>query len=93
MTVLALQRYRAEKGAYPASLEELKQAGYIDVLPADPYSDGPLVYKPAADHFTLYSVGTDFKDDGGTPGKDRKGRPTMWDAQAGADAVFWPVSP
>jgi hypothetical protein len=92
MTVLALQRYRQEKGAYPASLEELKRAGYIDALPADPYGDGPLTYKPAADQFTLYSVGPDFKDDGGTSGTDRKGRPQMWDASTG-DAVFWPVSP
>ncbi len=92
MTVLALQRYRQEKGSYPESLEELKQTGYIDVLPADPYSSGPLAYKSAADHFTLYSVGTDFKDNGGTPSTDRKGRPQMWDAGAG-DAVFWPVNP
>jgi len=92
MTVLALERYGQEKGAYPESLEELKQAGYIDALPADPYSSGPLVYRSAADHFTLYSVGTDFKDDGGTPGTDRKGRPQMWDADTG-DAVFWPVNP
>ncbi len=92
MTVLALQRYRQEKGAYPASLDELKQAGYIDALPADPYSRDPLVYRPATDHFTLYSVGSDFKDDGGTPGTDRKGNPRMWDTKTG-DSVFWPVNP
>lgn len=92
MTIVALQRYRAEKGRYPASLDELKQAGYIDVLPADPYSNGPLVYKTVPDGFTLYSVGEDFRDDGGTPGKDRKGRRQLWDAKTG-DAVFWPVAP
>jgi len=92
MTIVALQRYRAEKGGYPASLDELKQAGYIDALPADPYSNGPLVYKVIGDRFTLYSVGQDFRDDNGTSGKDRKGRRQMWDAQTG-DAVFWPGNP
>ncbi|MBN1507528.1 MAG: hypothetical protein JW955_11820 [Sedimentisphaerales bacterium] len=89
MTVLALQRYHAEKGSYPASLDALKQSGYIDAAPSDPYSNGPLVYEVAGDRFILYSVGTDFKDDGGTPGTDRKGRRQLWDTQAG-DAVFWP---
>ncbi len=92
LTVLALQRYRQEKGAYPASLDELKQAGYIDALPADPYGSGPLVYGSTGEHFTLYSVGSDFKDDGGTPGTDRKGNPQMWDMKTG-DSVFWPVNP
>ena len=92
VTVVALQRYRVEKGAYPASLDELKQAGYIDALPADPYSDGSLVYKVLDDRFTLYSVGPDFKDDGGKPGTDRKGNTKMWDAPTG-DAVFWPLTP
>jgi hypothetical protein len=70
----------------------LKQAGYIDALPADPYSNGPLVYKVIGDRFTLYSVGQDFRDDGGTPGTDRKGRRQMWDTKTG-DVVFWPGNP
>ncbi len=39
LTILALQRYRQEKGSYPATLDELKRAGYVDVLPADPYGE------------------------------------------------------
>ncbi len=89
LTVLALQRYRAEKGSYPVSLSELQQAGYLDALPADPYSSGPLAYKVAAAEFTLYSFGPDFKDDGGQPGADRKGRFQRWPSSG--DAVFWPV--
>ncbi len=89
LAILAVQRYRAEKGSYPASLSELKQAGYLDALPADPYHDGPLVYKVAGDKFTLYSFGPDFQDNGGQPGTDRKGRPQRWPNSG--DAVFWPV--
>ena len=89
LTILALQRYVLEKGSYPLTLDELKRAGYLDALPADPYSRGPLVYKMTGNNFTLYSLGPDFKDDGGRPGTDRKGRHPMW-AESG-DAVFWPV--
>lgn len=92
IVVVALRRHRLEKGGYPASLEELKRAGYIDAVPADPYSDGPLVYRVTGDRFTLYSVGPDFDDDGGTPGKNRKGQPCLWNIDDG-DSVFWPVTP
>jgi hypothetical protein len=89
LTVVALQRYRLEKGSYPAALDELEQAGYLDPLPADPYGKGLLDYKMTGDGFTLYSVGPDFSDDGGQSGTDRQGRPQMW-ANRG-DTVFWPV--
>jgi hypothetical protein len=89
LTILALQRYGLEKGSYPATLDELKQAGYLDTLPADPFSNGSLAYKTTGSSFTLYSFGPDFADDGGRPGTDRKGRHQMW-ANKG-DTVFWPV--
>ena len=89
LTVLALQRYRQEKASYPAVLDELKQGGYLDVLPADPYSDKALLYKATAGRFILYSLGPDFHDDGGESGRDQEGRPKAW-ADKG-DTVFWPV--
>jgi len=88
-TILALQRYRREKGSYPAALDALKQSGYLDTLPADPYSNGPLTYRAVGDGFTLYSVGPDFVDNGGTPGTDSKGRRRLWADQG--DTVFWPA--
>ncbi len=91
LTVLALQRYRQEKGSYPPSLDELKAGGYLDALPADPYSDKPLSYKAANGGFVLYSLGPDFRDDGGASGRDQEGRPKAW-ADKG-DTVFWPVGP
>ncbi len=89
LTILALQRYRQEKGSYPAKLDELKAAGYLDALPADPYSDKPLSYRVADGGFVLYSLGPDFHDDGGTSGQNQEGRPKPW-ADKG-DTVFWPV--
>jgi competence protein ComGC len=89
ITVLALRRWRLEKNEYPADLDELVAGGYMKELPADPFSDKPLVYKKTGDDFTLYSVGFNFKDDGGESGKDSKGRPTKW--RDNGDTVFWPL--
>jgi hypothetical protein len=91
LTVLAVQRYRQEKGSYPTTLEELKQAGYLDALPADPYGDKPLAYRVAKGNFVLYSLGPDFQDDGGESGRGQDGRPKTW--AASGDTVFWPVGP
>ncbi len=87
--VLAIIRYKQDKGQYPQGLDELKQAGYIKEVPTDPFSDKPLVYKKTDDNFILYSVGLNFKDDGGQIVRDEKGRIKLW-ADEG-DAVFWPV--
>jgi len=89
ITILAIRRWRLEKNEYPAKLDELVAAGYLKELPADPFSDKTLVYKKTGDDFTLYSVGFNFKDDGGESGKDSKGRPTKW--RDNGDTVFWPV--
>ncbi len=89
VTVLAIKRYWLDTGDYPPDLKTLLQAGYLKKLPMDPFSDRPLVYKPAGESFSLYSVGRDFNDDGGEPGRDKDGRPKMW-ADNG-DTVFWPV--
>jgi len=89
VTILALKRWRLEKNEYPANLDELVAVGYLKELPADPFSDKTLVYKRVGDDFTLYSVGYNFKDDGGESGKDSKGRPAKW--RDNGDTVFWPV--
>lgn len=89
ITVLALKRWRLEEDKYPEKLDELVAAGYLKELPMDPFSDKPLVYKKTDDNFILYSVGPNFKDDGGQPGKDDEGRVKKW--MDNGDTVFWPV--
>ncbi len=88
LTVLALKRYYADRGAYPLDLERLVDAGYLRSIPMDPFSDGPLIYKRVGDEFLLYSVGRDFVDGGGERGVDDEGQPRIW-AENG-DRVFWP---
>jgi len=88
-TIVALLRWREQRGVYPASLDELVAAGFLDALPADPYNSGTLSYKVVDGDFVLYSLGPDFDDDGGSP-KGSADRLPEWPDDG--DVVFWPVS-
>lgn len=66
----ALAAYRADHGKYPAALAGLAPK-YVDKLPQDIYSGGPLVYRAEGEGFLLYSVGRNEKDDGGRGHADR----------------------
>jgi len=89
LTILALKRWRAERGEYPPGLGGLVTAGFLKEMPMDPYSDKPLVYSKTGDDFMLYTVGPDFTDDAGRPGRDKRGRPKDWTDNG--DTLFWPV--
>lgn len=65
---LALLRYRATHGTFPAALEALNMGGL-----ADPFTQQPLRYRAEGDGFMLYSVGEDQKDNGGAPRQERRG--------------------
>lgn len=66
---LALQEYRGRHGDYPQTLAALAP-GILPVVPNDPYSGYPLVYRPGREGYRLYSVGPNLKDEGGTPGSE-----------------------
>jgi hypothetical protein len=89
LSILALMRYNNDNGLYPEKLQELITNGYLKELPMDPYSDRSLAYKKTDTDFILYSVGPNFKDDGGELGKDSDGRVRKW--RKNGDTVFWPV--
>jgi len=91
IAILALHRWNLEKGKYPEDLNELVEAGFLEELPGDPYSDGALVYKRTDGDFILYSVGQKFIDEGGKVVIDDRGYVQKWDYNSG-DTVFWPVS-
>ena len=57
-------------GAWPAKLDELAPH-YLQRVPLDRYSGGPLIYRPAGTKFVLYSVGKDGRDDGGKFGNNQ----------------------
>ena len=89
ITILALEKWRIERGDYPEVLDELVEAGFLEQLPIDPWSDKPLVYKKSNDDFLLYGVGRNFKDDNGQVIRDNNGNIDLF-AEEG-DMVFWPV--
>jgi hypothetical protein len=89
LAVLAILQYHAENQTLPDSLDNLVQSGLMKEVPVDPYSNDPLVYKKMDSGFTLYSLGPDFKDDGGTPARDKDGDIKKW-GESG-DTVFWPA--
>ena len=80
----AILRYKADKGSYPQDLQELIATGYLDKLPMDPFSGGPLTYKLSGDSFKLYSFAQDLDDDGGKHDPE-------WADEGDGDYVFWPV--
>jgi hypothetical protein len=90
LTIIAILRYNQDTASFPENLEQLITAGFLKKLPMDPYSDKLLVYKKTDNSFLLYSVGSDFTDDGGRVVRDKKGRVKKW-ADEG-DWVFWPVT-
>src|SRR6478752_8042824 len=61
---LAAERFRRQMGRWPASLEEVVQAGLLRAVPTDPFTDRPLLFKRTADGLVIYSVGPDGQDDG-----------------------------
>jgi hypothetical protein len=75
LTTIAIQRFHHDKGHLPGQLDELVNAGYLRQSPADPYSDKPLIYNVEGEDFKIYSVGENFKDDGG---------------KRTDDIIFWP---
>jgi hypothetical protein len=68
LCALRIREYRLTRGRLPARLANLK----IDPsLLIDPFTGGILIYNPNGNDYLLYSVGADFKDDGGVPANDR----------------------
>ncbi|MBN2588314.1 MAG: hypothetical protein JXA96_00505 [Sedimentisphaerales bacterium] len=91
LTVLALFRYFTVEGNFPKELNELVQGGYIKELPLDSYSNKPLVYIPDNEgDFMLYSVGSNFTDDGGTIGTNSQGKRRVKYEDNG-DWIYWPL--
>lgn len=68
---LALRAYQIEHGQYPDSLAQLRSAGGWEI-PEDPFSGKELIYRRQGQGYILYSVGQNFKDDGGLNFQDAR---------------------
>jgi hypothetical protein len=60
----ALAIYRAERGQFPASLEDLVPA-VLPTLPVDAFNAEPFVYRREGSGYFLYSLGANGLDDSG----------------------------
>ncbi len=60
---LALELYRQAKGAYPATLTALVP-DFLPVVPADPFTDKPLIYRTEPGGAVVYSLGQGGREDG-----------------------------
>ncbi len=71
---LAIRLYEVDKGRRPDDLSELVPE-YLATVPRDPFSPegGPILYRPTGEEPTLYSVGSDGRDDGGVERDLRRG--------------------
>jgi hypothetical protein len=60
---LALERYRQTKGEYPATLAVLAPE-FMPAVPADPFTDKPLIYRTEPGGAVVYSLGAGGREDG-----------------------------
>jgi len=61
---VALACFHAEHGRWPGQLKELCPS-LLKQIPADRFSEKPLIYRPGEKGYLLYSVGRKLRDDGG----------------------------
>lgn len=86
LTSIAVDRYRLDHGAFPATLDALVPQ-YLDDVPHDPFDGHPLRFIVRNDEALVYSVGPDLKDDAGAPFDDQKKTGDMvFTVKAGANA-------
>jgi hypothetical protein len=81
--IVALKRYEKANGAWPESLEDIKEQ-LDENLFVDPINGGDYVYKLTDDSFTLYSSGVNGIDEDGVRGAKNP------DETRTDDILFWP---
>jgi hypothetical protein len=82
LTGVALEQFRAaHDNRYPASLSQLTPQ-YLPAIPSDPFDGEPLRYLAKDLGYTLYSIGSDLKNDSGRRMNGKDG-----------DIVFAVISP
>jgi hypothetical protein len=63
---VAMELYRVRNGGrWPSRIEQLAP-DYLPTVPRDPFRDAPILVKPTADGWIIYSVGMDGEDNEGS---------------------------
>lgn len=94
---LAAERYRKQRGDWPASLDTLVKAGLLKAVPLDPYDGKALRFRHLDDGVVIYSVGVDRVDNGGNSDHQNPKTPVsddigfrLWDKGARGKAAKLP---
>jgi hypothetical protein len=88
IATIAAERFRRDKGRWPAAPDELVQAGLLKAWPNDPFDFRPVRLKRLADGLVIYTVGPDGADDGGILDRQKPLEPgtdwglRLWDVPA-----------
>ena len=69
----AIDKYHADTGVYPDSLEDLVDKRYLRKLPPDPLTDSTETWQPVSP--PAGQPGRVYDIHSGAPGEDRDGRP------------------
>jgi hypothetical protein len=64
LLAIALERYRAARGAFPETLAALCPE-YLPELPQDPLTGEAIGYRRQTEGYLLYSIGMNLRDDEG----------------------------
>lgn len=87
--LIAMKAYKMEQGRLPETLEELVPE-YIDAVPLDDFDGKPMRYN--SEKRVIYSVGEDFKDDGGMTKEEQEAwwkEEDPWSAEEGYEPDVW----
>ena len=82
---MALERYRAAKGDYPAALGTLAPE-FLPSVPVDVFNGQPLHYRRVPGGAVVYSVGPNLKDDGGVEDRESNKDDPAWHAGKALEA-------
>jgi hypothetical protein len=70
------------------------EPAFLDRVPIDPFTGAPAKWKTSPSGYTIYSIGSDFKDDGGRtaqlPWKPGVTRPERERPDIGVEVVLEP---
>jgi hypothetical protein len=87
VAALAAERHRLAHNRWPDALDDLVKAGFLDVVPTDPYDGKPIRFKRTADGLILYSVNWDKIDNDGFMNRD-----SPWELGTDISFRLWDIS-
>lgn len=86
LTGIALELYRRKNGVYPESLAALVP-GLLPEIPRDRFDGQPIRYSLVGGKPLVYSVASDYEDNGGAEDPDGSRMPGRWIPRRQADAM------